>query len=111
MTQKSCLKLFQTKLKVVLPTLVSSQQTAFVKNRFIGESGSLLSNIAEISDWWNIEGFLVTMDIEKAFHFLNHDFLSSVLRKFGFGKKFITRIEILLKYQFPCVINGGTTTQ
>ena len=104
-------KAISNKLKAVLPTLISSQQTAFVKNRFIGESGRLMSDIIEISDWFNIEGFLVIMDIEKAFVTLDHDFLSSVLRKFGFGKNFITWIEILLKNQLSCVINGGTTTQ
>ena len=104
-------KAISNKLKAVLPTLISSQQTAFVKNRFIGESGRLISDIIEISDWFNIEGFLVIMDIEKAFVTLDHDFLSSVLRKFGFGKNFITWIEILLKNQLSCVINGGTTTQ
>ena len=51
------------------------------------------------------------MDIEKAFDFLDHIFLVSVLKKFGFRKKIITWIEILLKDQQSCVINGGTITQ
>ena len=51
------------------------------------------------------------MDIEKAFDSLDHSFLISVLKKFGFGKNFITWIEILLKDQQSCAINGGTTTQ
>ena len=42
----------------------------------------------EISDWYNIEGFLTTMDVEKAFNFLGHAFLSSLLRKLGLGKKY-----------------------
>ena len=104
-------KAISNKLKAVLPTLISSQQTASVKNRFIGESSRLISDITEISYWFNIEGFLVTIDIEKAFDSLDYNFLSSVLRKFGFGKNFITWIEILLKDQLSCVINGGTTTQ
>ena len=67
--------------------LISSQQTAYVENRFIGESGRLISDKIEISDLLNIEGFLVTMDIKKAVDSLYHDFLSSILRKFVFGKK------------------------
>ena len=50
------------------------------------------------------------MDIEKA-DSLDHSFLISVIKKLGFGKIFITWIEILLKDQQSCVINGGTTTQ
>ena len=37
------------------------------------------------------------MDAEKASNSLDYIFLISVLKKFGFGKKFITWIEILLK--------------
>ena len=104
-------KVISNKLKTVLPTLIFSKQTADVKNRFIGESGRLISDIIEISGCFNITGFLVTMDIEKAFDSLDHSFLISVLKKFGFGKNFIIWIEILLKDQQSCVLNGGTITQ
>ena len=51
------------------------------------------------------------MDIEKAFDSLNHNFLISTLEKYGFGKKFILWVKILLRDQESCVINGGTTTK
>ena len=104
-------KAISNKLKTVLPTLISSQQTTYVKCRFIGQSGRLISDMTEISSWFNITGFLVTIDIEKVFDSLDHSFLISVSKKFGFGKIFITWIEILLKGQQSCVKNGQTTTQ
>ena len=82
-------KAISNKLKTVLPTLISSQQTAYVKNRFIGESGRLISDIIEISGWFNITGLVVATDIEKAFDSLDHIFLISRLKKFGFGKKLL----------------------
>ena len=51
------------------------------------------------------------MDIKKAFDSLNHNFLISTLEKYGFGKKFILWVKILLRDQKSCVINGGTTTK
>ena len=39
------------------------------------------------------------------------DSLSSVLRKFGIDKHFITLIEVLLKEQLLCAINVEKTTQ
>ena len=36
-----------------------------------------------ISDKENIPGYLVTMDLEKAFNSLDHDFLLCVLKNFG----------------------------
>ena len=94
------------KLKEVLPDLVSSQQTSHVKNRHIGESGRLISDVIEITKIRKI-GFLVTMDIEKAFDSLDHNFLISTLEKYGFGQNFILWIKILLNDQESCVINGG----
>ena len=58
-----------------------------------------------------MEGFLVTMDVEKAFDSLDHNFLISALEKYGFGKNFISWVKILLKNQESCVLNGGTTTK
>ena len=44
-------------MKEVLPDLISSQQTAYVKNRHIGESGRLVSDVTEITETRNIKGF------------------------------------------------------
>ena len=58
------------KLKNVLPELISSNQTAYVTNRYISESGRLISDVIEMCDILDIPGYLVTMDIEKAFDYL-----------------------------------------
>ena len=99
------------KLKSALPELISSNQTAYVKNRCISESGRLISDVIEICDILNISGYLFKMDIEKAFDPLDHDFLLFVLKKFGFVENFIHWIKVLLNKQQSCVINGGFTTQ
>ena len=44
----------------------------------------------------NIILFLVTMDFEKVFDFLDHDFLLSVLKKLEFVNSFINCIKTLL---------------
>ena len=37
-----------------------------------------------------MEGFLVTMEVEKAFDSLDHTFLISVSKRFGFGQNFVS---------------------
>ena len=71
----------------------------------------MISDIIELSDVFNINGFLVTMDIEKAFDSLNHSFLLAVLKKFDFGTSFVNWIETILNKPESCVINSGKTTQ
>ena len=54
-----------------------------------------------------MEGFLVTTGIEKAFDSLDHNFLILTLEKYGFGKKFILWVKILVRDQESCVVNGA----
>ena len=67
-------KVLDERLKEVLPSLISKNQTAYVKGRFISEGGRLISDIHEISDNLKIKGYLVTQDTEKAFDLVNHLF-------------------------------------
>ena len=71
----------------------------------------MIADIIETTDILNKEGFLVTMDMEKAFDSLDPTFLISVLKTFGFGHNFANWIETLISKQESCVINGGNTTQ
>ena len=70
--------------------VVSSKQTAYVKDRFIDESGWLISGIIEIADSNNLEGVTKIFDIEKAIDFSGHTLLIQALKKHVFGKKFIS---------------------
>ena len=78
MDYKIISKVLLSRLKKVLPNLISPQQTAYVENRFIGESGRLFLDIIHITEIFNKEGFLVTMDIEKGFDSLGDTFVFSV---------------------------------
>ena len=102
-------KVLLTRIKDVLPFLISSTETAYVKNRFTGESGRVIPDILEISNSLAQEGFLVTVDIENTFYFVNHCFLLQILRKFAFGIDFVSWIKTILNNQESCIISGGKT--
>ena len=59
----------------------------------------MIADIIEITDVLIKEGFLVTMGIKKAFDSLDHTFVISVLKKFGFGNNFVNWIETLISKQ------------
>ena len=52
----------------------------------------------------------MTVDIEKAFDFINHSFLLSVLKKIEFDSKFQKWTNILIKNRESSVISGDKTT-
>ena len=82
------LKALATRLKETLPDLISCQQTAYVKNRFIGEGGRLISDILEISNVLKLRGYINTVDTEKAFDSLSHSFFTSLLQKIWIWSQF-----------------------
>jgi len=81
-------KTLASKLKQVLPAIIQSDQTAYVKGRFIGESTRLIDDILETTKSLNIGGYILTMGIEKAFDSMDW-------------------IGIILKNQESFVMNGG----
>ena len=103
-------KILASRVKKVISSLITSDQTAYVPGRVIGESIRLTSDLIEYSNIQNIPGYLVTVDIEKAFNSVDHTFLCSVLQKFGFGKNFIRWVSIILNRQESCVMNDGHST-
>ena len=89
------------RLKTAVSSLISSNQMAYLNGRFISERRRLISDI--------LKGFLLTVDIEKPFDSINHNFLLRVLENYGFSQEFLKWISILLQNQESCVINGGKT--
>ena len=94
-------KAMALRLKNVLPPIISTNQTAYVNKRCISESGRLISDILEICDKQKIGGFLVTMDIEKAFDSLDHNFLLTVLAKLVLGITFLVGSKSYLRNSYP----------
>ena len=64
-------KVLAERLKKNLSSVISKNQTAYVKRRFIN-GDRLISDILEISDNLKTKGFLITLDIEKTFNLVNH---------------------------------------
>ena len=66
----------------------------------------LIPDILDIRD-----GYLVTVDIKKAFNFFDHgSLLVDFAGRFGFGNNFIDWTKVLLTNYEPCIINGSITT-
>ena len=60
---KVVLRTLAESLKKVLPVLISHEETACVKDRFIWETSGRISDIIVVNDALNTHCLLVTMDI------------------------------------------------
>ena len=52
-------KVLASRLKSVISYIVNGNQVAYGNNRFISESGRLLPNVPEITNFLEIEGILM----------------------------------------------------
>ena len=77
------------KFKNVLKSIVRANRFAYVEGWFIGEATRLISDILEVKKECYIPGYMVLMDVQKAFDSMDHGFLLEVLKIFGFEENFI----------------------
>ena len=103
-------KALALRMKKVIPNIMNYDQTAYVKNRFIGESVRLIDDLLCHTEQENLDGILFAADMEKAFDSLQHNFIYATLEKFGFGEDFIKWIRTLLCNASSCVMNNGFST-
>ena len=91
---KICSTIIARRMQQVIPSLVSSSQTAYVKNRFIGENTRLTFDVIDYCNKHNVPGIVIAADFEAAFETVDWEFLRNVLKRMGFGMKFLQLIEL-----------------
>ena len=69
----------------------------YFDGRFISEGGRLTADVLQTTDALTLRGMLVTIDIQKAFDSVNHQFLTLLLKRYGFDKTFIKRVKRNIK--------------
>ena len=67
-------KAVASSLKACLDIIIPSEQCACVEGRLISQNGRLIYDILEACELFGVEGYLVTVDIQKAFDSINHCF-------------------------------------
>ena len=103
-------KALAAKMKTVIHSLISYDQTAYVKGRYIGESVRLINDLLKYAEDENIDGILFAADIEKAFDSVDHNFMFAALKRFELGNDFVWWIKTIFKKSQSCVMNNGTST-
>jgi len=97
---KIALKAIAKRIEPTLPNLIHSDQTGFVKGRYIGENIRLISNVMDYTSLQNLPGILTSLDFHKAFDLIEWPSIMKTLDhlKFSRGIKrwvnaFYTNIE------------------
>ncbi|XP_028058886.1 uncharacterized protein LOC114262720 [Camellia sinensis] len=105
-------KVLTNRLKLVMPSIIGDSESAFLEGRNMLD-GVLIAN--EVVDSWvksKKAGLIFKIDFEKAFDFINWNFLFSMLANFGFGEKWISWIQKCVSTaRISIFVNGSPTKE
>ena len=104
-------KALAVRLQSVMPSVISEDQTGYLKGRYIGENVRTIIDILEHTALKHNAGLMIFLDFEKAFDSVSWSFLIKTLEYFGFGQNFIQWIKIIYNNISSCVLNNGKSTE
>jgi len=100
-------KILANRLADRLDELVSSNQSAFIKKRFIQDNFMMVQQTVKFLHSHKQPRILLKLDITKAFDSVSWAFLLEVLRKLGFGNRWCDMICGLLSSSSTQVLLNG----
>jgi hypothetical protein len=100
-------KIIATRLKPILPFLISPEQSGYVEGRQIMDSVILAHEVIHSLHSTKTPGMLLKLDLSKAFDKLSWNYLRSSLLAFGFDPAWVSWIVNLTSSTlFSILING-----
>ena len=110
MDYKILSKVLASRITTVLDEVIMEDQLGFMKGRNIGEAVRIIDDMIFHTSHFELPGFLIAVDFEKAFDSVAHSFVQEVLSFFGFGPSFRKWVDTLYNNALSCVFNGGKST-
>uniref|UniRef100_A0A672ZMY2 Reverse transcriptase domain-containing protein n=1 Tax=Sphaeramia orbicularis TaxID=375764 RepID=A0A672ZMY2_9TELE len=100
-------KILTTHLEGILPYVINTDQTGFIKGHDSCNNLKRLLNIIQFCQQHAVNGLEVSLDAEKAFDRVGWSYLIYTTQQFGLGSNFINWIKILYNGPLAAVIPNG----
>lgn len=104
-------KLLASRLKGVIGKLVSSSQTAFVTGRYIMDGVLVVNEVLDLAKSEKRSCMVMNMDFEKAYDCVGWNFLRYLLRRMGFGERWLRWMEGYVFSSFMSVLVNASATK
>uniref|UniRef100_A0AAQ4RMD0 Reverse transcriptase domain-containing protein n=1 Tax=Gasterosteus aculeatus aculeatus TaxID=481459 RepID=A0AAQ4RMD0_GASAC len=101
-------KVFASRLREAMEQVIHRDQTYCVPGRSMVDNVYLIRDVLEVSSSLGNNTGLISLDQEKAFDRVEHNFLWKVMQSFGFSAGFIAKIKVLYRdIESVLKINGS----
>jgi hypothetical protein len=103
-------KVLANRLKEVLPSVISSNQSAFIPGRLIMDNVLAAYETLHTmhTNMWSKVGFMgIKLDMSKAYDRVEWKFLEVVMEKLGFSQRWISLVMVCVRIvSYAVVVNG-----
>ena len=104
---KIAAKAIATIMESTLPFLIYTDQTGFIKVRYIGENIRLIFNLLEQTKIDKSSGILLSIDFRKCFDTFEWPIMHKALQTYNFGESLRRFVETFYKNIESTVLNNG----
>ena len=94
-------------MQKIMDKIISNDQCAYIKGRYMGTNIRLVSDIIDYYDMIDESGSLLMLDFKKAFDSIEWSFLLKSLQFFNFGLSLIKWVETIYHKPVACINNNG----
>lgn len=103
-------KILANRITEVIDSLISQEQSAFVKGRQILDGPMILNEVVAWCKKMKKKSMLFKVDFEKAYDSIRWDYLDDVMKKMGFGPRWCNWIRACLESSMSSVLVNGAPT-
>jgi hypothetical protein len=108
---KICTKALAIRTNKVLKEILITTQTGYIPGTQVNDNSRLLEEIIEFMEKTKQDGYLITLDAQKAFDSVDHNYLQKILGMYGFPPEYISWIKTIYKDLRANVLVNGYKTQ
>eukprot|EP00253_Pinus_taeda_P035656 PITA_35656 len=100
-------KVIANRLKMVLPGIISQEQSGYVEGRQILDNILLAQEMIHSLHSRKIPGMLLQLDLSKAYDKVSWTYLEAILKAFGFSQPWIKWVlELIKSTRYSILVNG-----
>ena len=104
-------KIIANRLGKIIRSIIHESQNGFIPNQDITDNAFKAQMLLDLLDAKNEEGFILSIDQEKAFDRVNHQFMIGCLKAKEFPEPFVTLIEHLYQNNTARIIINDRQTR
>jgi exonuclease III len=107
---KLCTKTLALRTNKILHKLVNTTQAGYIPERQVTNNNRLIEELIDQCFTENKQAYLITLDAQKAFDSVDHDYLISLLKHYNFPDVYINWVKMIYtELEASVLVNGFTT--